>query len=183
MSLVDTDVFLLRYINKLSRLHGHMTLAVLKLFSAAAPLSNSAETLLFECLRSPDCDASRRCLLMAPLPFYGWRTCPLVQAWRSPWEQPGGQRRPESCGSCGTGSFMCGRKETVCSNQCAADGSKVTGRVVVRGFMCLWLSGRVMSWIFLLLSSPPEATGLIRESTKDVCSKCLLGLVEQKHVF
>lgn len=58
------------------------------------------------------------------------------QPCRSPM-RAGGEERAGRWYSCGSGSCLCRRRRPGCSNQCAVEGSKMAGWVVVCGYVCL----------------------------------------------
>lgn len=69
-----------------------------------------------KCSRSFGCDASPRRLVMAPLPFYGWRAPPPLGQWNIRHVGvPGGvegEERAERWDSCSSGSGSCRARKT-----------------------------------------------------------------------
>lgn len=95
-----------------------------------------------KCSRSFGCDASPRRLVMAPLPFYGWRAPPPLGQWNIRHVGvPGGvegEERAERWDSCSSGSGSCRARKTgfffffFFFNQCGVGGGEVSGWVVLR---------------------------------------------------
>lgn len=115
-----------------------------------------------KCSRSFGCDASPRRLVMAPLPFYGWRAPPPLGQWNIRHVGvPGGvegEERAERWDSCSSGSGSCRARKTgvffffFFFNQCGVGGGEVSGWVV----LCLLGGGRRSFLEFCSLFIPQE---------------------------